>query len=234
MRPHRTVPRAIAACAVAAICGAAVADAVRAEARQKGDRAAASAAAPSFDELYRRGQKANADITSLTARFTETTTPSLLERPLPAAAGMLYVQRSKPPRIALHYTQPDVRLIVIDGNRMTTSWPSKHVLTTSDITQAQRNVDKYFTASDPGDLRRIFRIDVRDPSTRAGTQEVSLTPRRKQISEALARLDLWVEEASGLLKAMRMTFANGDVKLMEFENVTKNPAIDPAVFSVPK
>jgi hypothetical protein len=31
-----------------------------------------------------------------------------------------------------------------------------------------------------------------------------------------------------------MTFANGDVKLMEFENVTKNVPVDASVFSVPK
>ena len=36
----------------------------------------------SFDDLYQRGQRANAAIKTLTAQFTEITTSSLLTRPL--------------------------------------------------------------------------------------------------------------------------------------------------------
>jgi hypothetical protein len=117
---------------------------------------------------------------------------------------------------------------------MTTSWPSRNLQTTSDVGRAQRNVERYFGASDAGELRKLFDIELRQGSSRAGTHEVSMVPRRRQISETLARLDLWVEEGSGLLEAMRMTFANGDTKLMEFQNVVPNAPIDAAVFSVPK
>ena len=197
--------------------------------------AASVASKPSFDELYRRGQKANAGITRLTARFTETTSSSLLvaDRPV-VARGSLYVQRGTPSRVALHYTEPDARTVLIDGNRMITSWPSRNIRTSSDISRAQRDVEKYFTANDAGDLRRLFTIDLHDTSARPGTHEVSMVPRRKQISETLTRLELWVQEGSGLLQAMRMTFSNGDTKLMEFENVTPNAAIDPSVFAAPK
>jgi hypothetical protein len=61
-----------------------------------------------------------------------------------------------------------------------------------------------------------------------------MTPKQKRISEALKRLDLWVTDPGGLLEAMRMTFTNGDVKLMEFENVVKNGSVDAAVFVLPK
>jgi outer membrane lipoprotein-sorting protein len=196
--------------------------------------AAAPTAGPSFDELYRRGQTLNAGIKTLTARFTETTTPSLLERPL-VSRGMLYVQRTGPaPRVALHYTYPDVRTVLIDGNRMTTSWPSRNIRTYADISRAQRNVQKYFTSNDAGELRKVFDITLRAASSRPGTYEVLMVPKQKRISEALKGLELWAEDSSGLLKAMRMTFANGDLKLMDFEDVTPNAAIDPAVFSVPK
>jgi hypothetical protein len=36
------------------------------------------------------------------------------------------------------------------------------------------------------------------------------------------------------MRAMRLTFANGDTKLMEFENVTPNVTLDASVFSAPK
>ena len=54
--------------------------------------AAATPKADSFDELYERGQKVNASIKTLTARFTETTTSTLLTKPI-IARGRLSVER---------------------------------------------------------------------------------------------------------------------------------------------
>jgi len=186
---------------------------------------------PTFDDLYRRGQSLNKDLRTLAARFVETTTTTLLERPI-VERGLLYVER--PSRVALHYTDPPDRKVIIDGKWMTTLWPSVNVHRRTNIGAAQDRVQKYFVQGDAGELRRIFDIAVHARSTRPGTRELFMTPKRKQISESLKRLDLWVAEPGGLLDAMRMTFANGDVKLMEFENVTTNTAIDAAVFTVPK
>ena len=51
-----------------------------------------------------------------------------------------------------------------------------------------------------------------------------MVPKRKQIRETLARLDLWVDRTSLLLDAMKMTFANGDTKTMAFEDVVAERA----------
>ncbi len=60
----------------------------------------------SFDALYRRGSEINATFKTLTARFTETTTSSMLTRPL-VASGVVAVER--PSRVVLHYHQPELR-----------------------------------------------------------------------------------------------------------------------------
>jgi hypothetical protein len=57
-----------------------------------------------------------------------------------------------------------------------------------------------------------------------------MVPTRKQIKEGLARLELWIDHASLLMTAMRMTFPNGDTKLMTFEDVVPNAPVDPALF----
>jgi outer membrane lipoprotein-sorting protein len=189
------------------------------------------AASPAFDDLYRRGQALNKDLKTLTARFVETTTTALLEKPL-VERGMLYVER--PSRVALHYSDPPDRQVIIDGKWMTTLWPSVKVNRRTNIGAAQDRVQKYFVEGDAGELRRIFDIDLHATSTRPGSRELFMTPKQKRISESLKRLDLWVTDPGGLLEAMRMTFANGDIKLMEFENVAKNVPVDPAVFVVPK
>ena len=188
---------------------------------------------PTFDELYTRGIKANAGLTTLTARFTEAITSSLLTQDTKIVArGMLYVERPTR-RVALHYTDPSDRLVLIDGDRMITSWPSRKILERRDIGAAQKRVQRFFESRDASELKRVFDITLRDTSRRPGTRELSMVPKRKQISETLAGLELWVDESSGLLSAMQMKFSNGDTKLMEFTDVVANAPIDAAKFSAP-
>jgi outer membrane lipoprotein-sorting protein len=182
-----------------------------------------------FDELYRRGQQANAALTTMTADFTESTTSSLLTRPL-VARGTLAVQR--PSRVILRYRDPEARVVLIDGPKMTLTWPSRQIRQESNIRRAQERVQRYFVNGSPAELRREFDVEPRATSERPGTYEVTLRPKRKQIRETLTRLDLWVDPASSLLQAMRMTFANGDTKTMTFENVVANPTLGPEAFSV--
>jgi outer membrane lipoprotein-sorting protein len=194
-------------------------------------RTAADVAQPTFDDLYRRGQSLNKDLKTLTARFVETTTTALLEKPL-VERGLLYVER--PSRVALHYTNPPDRKVIIDGKWMTTLWPSIKLNRRTNIGAAQDRVQKYFVEGDAGELRRIFDIELHAKSSRPGTRELFMTPKQKRISESLKRLDLWVSDPGGMLEAMRMTFVNGDVKLMEFENTAKNVPVDSSVFTIPK
>jgi len=182
-----------------------------------------------FDELYTRGKKANDAMKTLTARFTETTTSSLLTKPI-VARGRVAVER--PSKVVLRYTDPDVRVVLIDGNRMTVSWPSRNLKQVSDIATAQGRVQKYFINGTAEDLRRQFEIEDRGTGDKAGTYAVTMVPKRKQIRENLVRLDLWIDRTSLLLDTMKMTFANGDTKTMAFEDVMPNAPIEPGTFSL--
>lgn len=179
-----------------------------------------------FDELYRRGQKQNGDMRTLTAAFTETTSSSLLTRPL-TARGTVAVER--PGRVALRYTEPDDRVVIIDGDRMTLSWPSRGVRQTKDVGASQRRVQKYFVNSSPDELRGHFQVTAREAADRPGYL-ITLVPKRKQIREGLSRLELWIDPETLLLSAMRIWFPNGDSKLMTYTDVKPNAPIDPAIF----
>ena len=183
----------------------------------------------SFDELYRRGSEINTTLKTLTARFTETTTSSLLTRPL-VAGGIVAVER--PSRVVLHYQQPELRDVLIDGDRLTVSWPGRHIREVTNIAAANRRIQKYFVDSKPALLRESFDIVSEKADDRPRTYRLTMVPRRKQIREGLSRLELWLDQTSLLLAAMRMTFPNGDTKLMVFEDVVLNSPVDPAVFSI--
>jgi outer membrane lipoprotein-sorting protein len=217
---RRRIPVAVLQCVLAAALGAFLA------------HVAAANATPEprdlFDEIYGRGRGIEASLKTVTARFTETTTSSLLTRPL-VAHGTLAVER--PSRIVLHYAEPEVRTVLIDGDRLTLAWPSRAALQQTDIGAAQRRIDKYFVAKSPDELRRNFTITAVEASDRPGTWRITMVPKRKQIKEGLAQLELWVGRTSLLLSAMRMTFPNADTKLMVFDGVVVNGPVDPKVFS---
>jgi outer membrane lipoprotein-sorting protein len=181
-----------------------------------------------FDEIYERGHGLEASLKTVTCRFTETTTSSLLARPV-VARGTLAVER--PSRIALSYDDPEPRSLQIDRDRLTFVWPARHLRQQTDIGAAQRRVEKYFVDRSPGELRKHFRIAAREADDRPGTWRVTMIPTRKQILQGLARLDLWIDRTSLILTAMRMEFPNGDTKLMAFEDVRVNGPVDPKAFS---
>jgi outer membrane lipoprotein carrier protein len=182
-----------------------------------------------FDELYARGQKQNAGLKTLTASFVETSTSSLLTRPL-VARGTVIVER--PGRVALRYTDPDTRVVLVDGDRMTVSWPSAGIRSVTGIAASQRRIQKYFVSSSPDELRSHFQISAAEADDQAGTYLITMVPKRKQILEGMTRLDLWLDRSSLLLAAMRMTFPGGDTKLMTFADVKPNAVIDPAWFRI--
>jgi len=184
-----------------------------------------------FDEIYERGQKQNAGLKTLTGSFTESSTSALLAKPL-IERGTVFVER--PARVALRYNDPDERVVIIDGDRMTLSWPSAKIFTATDIGAAQRRVQKYFVDSSARELRGHFDISAREASDRPGTYLVTMVPKRKQIQEGIVRLELWLDRTTLLLAAMRMTFPSGDTKLMTFTDVKTNVTIDPAMFAVKK
>ncbi len=152
------------------------------------------------------------------------------------ARGTVIVER--PARVALRYTDPDARVILIDGDRMTISWPSANLRSVKDIGASQRRIQKYFVDSSPDELRRHFEVSASEApagpanNDHPGAYLITMVPKRKQILEGMTRLELWLDRTSLLLAAMRMTFPTGDTKLMTFTDVKPNAAIDAAWFKI--
>jgi outer membrane lipoprotein-sorting protein len=90
-------------------------------------------------------------------------------------------------------------------------------------------VQKYFVDSSPAELRSHFEIAALEEPDRAG-YVVTLAPKRKQIKEGLSHLELRLDPGSLLMTSMKMTFPNGDTKVMTFTDVKPNAVIDVAVF----
>src|SRR5439155_1520251 len=127
-----------------------------------------------------------------------------------------------PSRVVLHYQQPELRDVLIDGDRLTVSWPGRHIREVTNIAAANRRIQKYFVDSKPALLRESFDIVSEKADDRPRAYRLTMVPRRKQIREGLSRLELWLDQTSLLLAAMRMTFPNRDTKLRAFEDTGRN------------
>jgi outer membrane lipoprotein-sorting protein len=180
-----------------------------------------------FDQIYERGRPTESTLRTLTAAFVETSTSTLLSKPL-AARGTVAVER--PSRIVLNYTDPDARRVLIDGGLLLITWPSRAIRQQQDIGAAQGRVQKYFVGKSPEELRRHFRITAREAADRQATWHVDMVPTRKQLQEGVSRIELWIAHETVLPVSMRLTFPNGDTKLMEFSDVRVNPPLPADTF----
>ena len=61
---------------------------------------------------------------------------------------------------------------------------------------------------------------------------LNLVPKRKQISEGVTRIQIWIDRGSLLMTKMALSFAGGDAKTLELRDVRINPAIDESAFAL--
>lgn len=184
-----------------------------------------------FDEIYARSRSVETSLRTVTARFTEESTSSLLSTPV-ISRGTLAVIR--PDRIIMRYSDPAGRILLIDGDQLTIVWPSRGIKETSNIGEARRRIDKYFVDKSPNELRRSFTIAAHVAADRANPNcwEVAMTPTRSQIRQGLTGLTLWIDRTSTMLRTMRMEFPSGDTKTLTFDDVVVNQPVDPRTFSI--
>jgi outer membrane lipoprotein-sorting protein len=182
-----------------------------------------------FDTLHARITAAEAARKSIRARFVESTTSSLLVKPMVSHGTLI---GEKPARMVIAYLSPERRTILMDGQRLFVTRAGQKEVEQTDITEIMKTVNKYFTSADPGQLRRAFTIRaIQDPATPGGYQ-VDMLPRRKQIKQGLERLQFWVSR-DYMLTQLTMTFAGGDTTVFTLDDVELNVAVPPGTFDPP-
>lgn len=182
-----------------------------------------------FEELFARTMVKRQSIHSIRAKFIETTTSSLLQRPLVAHGTVV---AAPPMHVLMTYTDPERRLVLIDATSLTIVWPDRNEREKIDIEQTQKRIDQYFTQASLAQLRSMFDIDAEPDRLLAGTDRVEMRPKRKQIKEGLEKLELWIDRETLLLQQMQMSFPAGDTKTIRLEDVTVNGPITDETFRI--
>jgi outer membrane lipoprotein-sorting protein len=182
-----------------------------------------------FDRLFVRTMEKRQSIHSIRARFTETTTSSLLEKPLVSHGTVI---AAPPSRVLMTYTDPERRTVAIDSKSLVVVWPDRREREKIDITQTQKRIDQYFTQATIGQLRSLFEISAQPDPVLRETDRVDMRPKRKQIKEGLDLLEIWIDRESLLLVQLQMTFPGGDRKTIRLDDVIVNVPVTDDTFLI--
>jgi outer membrane lipoprotein-sorting protein len=184
-------------------------------------------AADLFDEIYRRGAPMEAKLQAISASFVETTSSTLLAKPL-VLRGRVVAQR--PSNVVLTYDAPDARVVRIIDGQLRVNWPARGLDETKDVRSTLRRAERTIIGKSPDELRKLFDITAIDAPDRAGTWKVTFVPRRRQMREGVELLHLWIGQQSLLLESLEMELPGGDTRRMDFSDVVVNPELDATVF----
>ena len=180
-----------------------------------------------FDEVYARTRAAEATRRTIRARFTQTTVSSLLVKPVVARGTIL---AAKPAQLAMTYTAPERKTIIMDGSRVVTRGEQGPVEQT-DVMEILKSVNHYFVDATPDDLRKSFVVRAfLDPEMAPAGYQVDLVPKRKQIKQGLERLQVWVTRDPLVLWRIKMTFPGGDSDTITVEDVQFNVPVPANAF----
>lgn len=189
--------------------------------------ASAAPQADPFADIYARGVAKQKAMRSLRGRFVETTTSTLLVRPLVARGTFI---AAAPARVRMSYAEPEPKTLTMDGRTLTIVWPARGEREQIDVTAIQKRVDQYFTNASRKDLQSMFEIQVRSDAAMRERDRVEMRPTQKRIAQGLSRLELWIDRHTDLLTQMRLTFPGGDQKTVALEDLEVNVPVTDEMF----
>src|SRR5262245_13640667 len=116
---------------------------------------AAKRPADLFAEIFQRGTVKQKSMTSIRGSFTETTSSTLLVKPIVAHGTIV---AAPPARVRMTYTDPEPKIVTMDAGKLTVVWPRRNEREQIDVRQTQKRIDQYFTKANIEDLRKLFDI----------------------------------------------------------------------------
>jgi outer membrane lipoprotein-sorting protein len=180
-----------------------------------------------FSQIFQKSVARQKTMKSIRGNFTETTTSSLLVKPIVSKGTII---ATPPALVRMTYLEPEPKTVVMDGKSLTVVWPKRNEREQIDIRQTQKRIDKYFTNASVDDLRDSFDITAEPDAVMRRTDRVQMLPRRSQIKKGLEKLELWIDRETVLLVQMRMTLAGGDQKTIVLEDLTLDVPIGDDTF----
>jgi len=184
-----------------------------------------------FAEIFDRGIIKQKTMTSIEAAFTETTTVTLLTRPLVTHGTVI---AAAPGRMRMTYTDADRKTLFMDGKTLVVAWADRPERQTINVSEIQKKVNQYFTSASLKDLRSMFQINAAADAARSHVDRIEMLPTEKHVKDGLKLLEIWIDRQTDLMTQMRLSFPSGDSKTIALDQIRVNVPVSDEMFKPPR
>jgi outer membrane lipoprotein-sorting protein len=132
----------------------------------------------------------------------------------------------------MEYKRPVPKTVALDQRVMIIAWPGQSALERVNIAETQRRVQKYFVDVSPKQLQESFVATLSQERSSEDVYRLDLVPKRRQISEGVTRVQIWIHSGSLMMTKMALSFAGGDAKTLELRDIKVNPQLDDNAFAL--
>lgn len=196
-------------------------------------RAAAQSGNLTLADILRQVDRGAKEFKSLTADV-ERTKVTVVVDDHSTESGQIRLRRDSKMRIDL--TSPDPRTILRTGDKLYLYNPKIHRVEEYDLGQHRALLDQFIllgfgTSAD--NLRKSYLMSVEGEEALGSqkTVRLQLTPKDKEVSKEISRIDLWLDEVTWIPVQQKFyETGSGDYFTVRYTNVTRNVPIPDARF----
>jgi outer membrane lipoprotein carrier protein len=184
---------------------------------------------PALREVLARFDATQANVTSLSAQFTERKEIGLLKNAV-VQKGQFY--HTKPDKFLWEYTAPEPKMLLMNGKSLVAYYPRQKQAEEIQTRLSKRFV-KYFGLGQVfADLQEFYYLSLEDDPSQPGTHTVVMRPRSKRLEKRLMEVRVWIDAKLNQVVRLEYREADGDSTLYVFSNIQVNPDIAPARYEI--
>lgn len=193
--------------------------------------AGGSAAAANLEEVLAAFDQAQAAVQTLSARFVQTTTNSMLKDPI-RAEGRFYM--TKPDAIRWEYSTPEEMSFVISNDRYTGYFPARKTAEQKNVQRYSKRIFRYFGLGQMSDeLSQSYDIRLAAPEAGdAGAYVLQLEPKKRRARKRVEEVRFWIDATSYLPVKVEYDGKDGSTRTVEFTEMNVNPDLAASLYTV--
>lgn len=189
--------------------------------------AAAKTNPDSLDEVIKKVQLAQAQMTTIQADFRQEKTLALLASPEVSTGRFVY---SKPNNVLWFYDAPKRVTMLIANGMLTTYYPDLNKAERIEVKRYQDRIFKYMGASEAIDeLGAWFNFTFTNTSDKP-YYVLDLAPKNKTVAKRVRHIKIFIDRKTYLTTQFEYTEGDGDKTRYEFLNVKVNAPVEQSRF----
>lgn len=224
MTARPTLPIRLLALLLAACASASLAD-------TKTHVEAPTPAEARVEVILAKFREAQANTSTLQARFRQVKVDDLLAEPLVQSGAFYY---RKPTDFRWEYEKPENVIVLATADRVRRYSPESKTLRDTALSKNRKRMYNYFGISSNIDaLRKHFHIAVNAADTEhPEADKLELTGKARRVQKRIRVLEMWIDRRISLPSAMRVVMADGSSTTWEFTDMKVNPSFANSLYDL--